>query len=676
MSPSASADLALMRAAMLLESDPAAAARHASDILASSPGHEEANLLLATACRRLGDAATATGVLESLSKVHPASPVMQLELGRAYAAAGRGAEALAAFRRAVGRDAALADGWRELAAQRFLAGETLLGDAAYLKYSRLAPEPPELLDAKVALGADRLDAAEAMLRQHLRQAPRDVAALRLLADVAARRGNRPEAERYLTQCLELAPGNAAARHELARLLYRQERIAEALPLIERLLAAEPRNTSYLSLQAQAMRLVGRTAESIALMEGVVADFPDDAQAWLIFGNLMREVGEQARAIEAFRRSLAAQPGFGEAYWALANLKTFRFTDGDMESMQRQLEQSPASGSSRIHLEFALGKALEDAERFAASFDHYARGAALQRATMAYDPSATTAYTQRSKALYTERFFADRSGWGDERTDPIFIIGLPRCGSTLLEQILASHSQIEGTRELPDVPAIVMQLFCRPNPDSSDYPESLASLGRAEIEALAARYLAGTEVRRPLRLPRFVDKMLGNFSHLGLIHLMFPGATIIDARRHPLGCGFSCYKQLFAQGMNYSYDLGELGLYYRDYFDLMEHIDVVLPGRVHRVHYEQLVEDPESEVRRLLDYCRLPFEAECLRFYANRRAVQTISSEQVRRPIYSDAVDQWRHYEPWLGPLKDALGDLVDQYPVPKRPKKTAGRSPP
>ncbi|MHB8475076.1 MAG: sulfotransferase [Steroidobacteraceae bacterium] len=651
-----------MRASMLLESDPAAAARQASDILASSPGHEEANLLFATACRRLGDAATATGVLESLTKAHPGSAVLQLELGRAYAANGCGAEALAAFQRAVDLDASLADGWRELAARHFLAGETRLGDLAYLHYGRLAPLPPGLTDALVARSADRLDAAEAMARRHLEHAPRDAAALRLLADLAAQRGDTAQAERILSECLEVAPGDAAARHELARLLCRQERVAEVLPLIERLLAADPLNSGYRSLKAQTLRLIGRSSEAIALMEAVVAEFPDDAQAWLIFGNVLREVGEQARAIQAFRRSLAARPEYGEAYWALANLKTFRFTAADEESMQAQLARSPSSGSSRVHLEFALGKALEDAGEFAASFDHYSHGAALKRATMTYDPEATTEYVRRSKGAYTADFFVARAHFGLERTDPIFIVGLPRSGSTLLEQILASHPQIEGTRELPDVPAIVMELFSRAAPGSVEYPESVASLENGEIEAIAARYLAGTDMRRLLKLPRFVDKMLGNFSHVGLIHLMFPRAAIIDTRRHPLACGFSCYKQLFAQAMNFSYDLGEMGRYYRDYADLMAHFDAVLPGRVHRVHYEQLVADSEGEVRRLLDYCGLPFERQCLQFYENRRAVQTISSEQVRRPIYSDAVDQWRHYEQWLGPLKEALGDLVERYP--------------
>lgn len=674
MTSSDSADLALMRASMLLESDPAAAASLASDVLARAPEHDEAKLLLAAACRRLGDAAKSIGVLESLCAAHPGSPVMQLELGRAYAAAGRGTDAMSAFQRAVEFDAAFADGWRELAAQRFLAGDTVAGDRAYLAYSRLAPDPPDLFDAHVAVTANRLDAADGILRAHLRRSPRDAVALRLLADVAERRGDSGEAEKCLNACLDLTPGDAAARHELARLLYGQERTAEALPLIDRLLAAEPHNTDYLGLKAQSLRLAGRTEEAIALMQRVVAEHPGDEQMWLVFGYVLRGGGEQAQAIEAYRRALAARPGFGEGYWALANLKIFRFSEDELRSMQEAASGSASgsppgsatasaaasvSGSGRIHLEYALGKALEDAGQFEPSFEHYSRGAALKRATMAYDPAATSDHVRRSKALYTADFFAERASFGNERPDPIFIVGMPRSGSTLLEQILASHSQVEGTRELPHVPAIVREF--------EQYPEHVAGLGAPELAGLAARYLEKAHSHLTLGLPRFVDKMLGNSGHIGLIHLMFPRAAIIDARRHPIGCSFSCYKQLFARGMNFSYELGELGRYYRDYADLMDHIDTALPGRVHRVHYEQLVADPETEVRRLLEYCGLPFEAGCLRFYENRRIAQTISSEQVRQPIYSDAVDQWRRFEPWLAPLKEALGDVVERYPATRTP---------
>jgi tetratricopeptide (TPR) repeat protein len=547
----------------------------------------------------------------------------------------------------------------------FAAGETRAGDAAYTKYRRLTPDPPELSDAIVALADNRLAVAEALLRRRLLQVPQDVVALRMLADAATRRDDYAEAERRLTECLELAPGFAAARYDLAQLLYTQHRNFEVLPLVERLLAAEPRDIDYLSLKAQALRLTGRSDEAITLLEQAVADHPDEERAWLLCGHLLREVGQQARAIEMYRQALAIHPLSGRAYWSLANLKTFRFSREEITTMQQQLALGVIRGAERTHLEFALGKALEDEGEFAASFEHYARGNALHRATISHDAGAMTADVQRSKRLYTASFFAERSGWGSGRTDPIFIVGLPRSGSTLLEQILASHSQVEGTRELSDIPAVALELIARANPGGRwEYPESVAALGRPDMEAFAELYLSRTQAHRPLGKPRFVDKMLGNFGHIGFIHLMFPHAAIIDARRHPLGCGFSCYKQLFSRDLGFSYDLSELGRCYRDYADLMAHFDAVLPKRVHRVHYEQLVADPQGEVQRLLDYCGLPFEQQCLHFYENRRVVQTLSSEQVRRPIYSDAVDQWRHYEPWLEPLKDALGDLVERYPRP------------
>ena len=665
MTPSASVDLELMRASLLLDSDPLGAAQRASGILAGSPGHPEANLLFATACSKLGDAAAAAAALESLTNAHRDTPFMQLELGRAYAASGRGAEAVSAFRRAVALDAGLAEGWRELAAMSFGAGDTRAGDAAYAHYSRLTKDPPELSDAIVALADSRLESAEALLLRRLDQAPNDVAALRLLADVATRREDYAEAERRLTRCLELTPGYAAARYDLANLMFTLHRHSEVLLLVERLLASEPRSIDYLSLKAQTLRFVGRNDEAVALMEAAVADHPDEDPAWLLYGHLLREVGRQSQAIDRYRRALAVRPGSGRAYSSLANLKTFRFDAADLAAMQELLAHGGLTSFDRTHLEFALGKALEDEGEFEASFEHYARGNARYRTTTGYDPNAMTAIAQRSMAVFTDRFFAERLGWGSERADPIFIVGLPRSGSTLLEQILASHSLIEGTRELPDIPNIGRELTARPNPAGREgYPEPVAVLERPEADEFAARYLSQTQLHRPLGKPHFVDKMLSNFVHIGLIQLMFPNAAIIDMRRHPLGCGFSCYKQIFARGLGFTYDLSEIGRYYRDYALLMEHFDAVLPGRVHRVHYEQLVGDPEGEIRRVLEYCRLPFEAGCVRFYDNRRVVQTISSEQVRRPIYSDAVDQWRHYEPWLGPLKAALGDLVDRYPTP------------
>ena len=661
-------DLELMRAAALLEADPASALRCASAILGHSPEHEQARLLLATACRRLGDPASATGVLESLAGTQAGSPTLQLELGRAYVASGRHAEAIGAFEAAVALDARLADAWRELAAQRFSAGDTKGGDGAYAEYSRLAPQSPELTDAAVALGERRLDVAAALLTQRLARAPDDIVALRMLATTERGRDNFFEALHYLNQCLQIAPGYAAARFDLANELCAQHRHKEAEPHVERLLAMEPRNSSYIRLQAMSLRFYGRNSDAIALMQRIVEENPDDADLRLLYGHMRRDVGEQAGAIEAYRQAIALQPGIGEAYSSLANLKTVPLTDTDREAMLRQLARSLPTDSSLIHLEFALGKYFEDALEYAQSFEHYARANALQRATIYYSPEMLNACVARSKALYTPQFFAERVHWGSHRADPIFILGMPRAGSTLLEQILASHSQVEGTRELPDVPAIARDLMLGAKSDGErSYPGAIATLGPADFKTYAARYLQETTDHRPLGKPRFVDKLPGNFVHIGLIHLMFPRATIIDARRHPLGCCFSCFKQLFGRGQSYSYDQEELGRQYRDYCELMEHMDAVLPGRVHRVYYEQLVADPEGIVRRLLEHCGLPFEAGCLKFYENPRVVNTLSSEQVRRPINSEAVDQWRHFEPWLGDLKAALGDLVDRYPAAAQP---------
>ena len=561
-------------------------------------------------------------------------------------------------------DDRLADAWHGLAAERFRAGDTHGGDLAYAQYDRLAPLPPEFNDAAVALGDRRLDVAIGSLKQHLQKLPEDVRALRMLATIARARDDTYESEEYLKQCLQLAPGYAAARFDLATELSAQQRHSEAMPHLERLLAGEPQNPDYLGLKAQELQFHGRNAEAIALMQQVAADNPHDARWRLSCGHLLRETGDQAGAIAAYRQALAIQPGMGEAYWSLANLQTVHLTAADREAMEEFARRAP-TGPGRPQLEFALGKACEDAAHYEQAFQHYARGNSLYRSSIFFVPDDLSLGVRRSKALYTSRFFAARAAWGSTQADPIFIVGMPRAGSTLLEQILASHSQVEGTRELPDVPGIVRELIVGAvSGGESNYPDLVGTLGRPEIDAYAARYLKRTQVHRPHGRAHFVDKMPGNFAHVGLIHLMFPRATIIDARRHPMACCFSCYRQLFGRGQPFSYDLEELGMHYRDYCELMEHFDAVLPGRVHRVYYEQLVADPEAEVRRLLDHCGLPFESGCLRFYENRRAVSTISSEQVRRPINADAVEQWRHFEPWLGKLAATLGDLVARYPVP------------
>jgi tetratricopeptide (TPR) repeat protein len=659
-------DIKLARAAALLDSDPSAAAREAAQILKEHPGHPAATLLLGTARRSCGDAAAAEA-FEELAATQPESAQIQLELGRTQAAEGNHEQALAALTRAVELEPNLAQAWSELAALHAARGDTRACDVAYAHFARLATPDWHLNEAASALAARRYGAADGLLRRHLAQAPRDVAALRMLAEIAAGRENYLEAERLLGECLKIAPGYSHARLDLARLLYSQQKADPMLPLLERLLALDPNDLRYRSLQASAYALLGQNDLATRLLSALITEFPDNENLWLSRGHSLRTAGRLTEAIAAYRKSAELRPEFGEAWFSLANLKTFRFTADEIAAMRVQVAREDLNDSDRFQFEFALGKALEDAGEFADSFAHYARGNALRRAEVLYDGDANTRLVKRTEQLYTKEFFAARVGFGCPAPDPIFIVGLPRAGSTLLEQILASHSQVEGTRELPDIPGFALELGALGlSGEPPAYPQSVAPLTNAQLTALGDRYLAQTRPNRLLGRPRFIDKMPSNYFHVGLIHLILPNARIIDARRSPLGCCFANFKQHFQTGVWFTYSLEDLGRYYRDYVRVMKHFDAVLPGRVHRVCYEDLVANLEGEVRLLLDYCGLPFEAQCLRFHETRREVQTASSEQVRRPLYADSVEQWRNYEPWLDKLKEALGDVIEQYPATTR----------
>ena len=659
MTAASDVDLRLIRIASLLESNPAAAAREAAQIVRSHPRHAAALLLLGTAHRACGNAPAAAAQLAELAAAQPDSAPVQLELGRTLAAQGDTERAFGALSRALQLQPDLAEAWAELAALHAARGDLRACDAAYANFTRLAPPERHLAEAAAALAARRLPTAEALLRERLTKAPRDVGALRLLAAVAAEREDYVEAERLLGECLALAPGYSEARLDLARVLHSQQKAAPMLPLLERLLALEPHSFRYRTLQASVYNLLGQNERARQIHEQLLTEFPDNELLWLYYGHSLRIAGQLAQAIAAYRRSAQLKPQFGEAWFSLGNLKTVRFSDEDIATMQTQAARTDLDDNTRLHFEFALGKAFEDQRTFAASFEHYARGNALRRAMVQYDADGFTRFVERSRALYTPEFFAGRAGSGNPAPDPIFVVGLPRSGSTLIEQILASHSQVEGTRELPDIPGFALELGALERPGKPPaYPASVARLDRAQLAALGDRYLAQTRPHRVLGRPRFVDKMPANFNHVGLIHLLLPNAKIIDARRAPLACCFANFKQHFQSGVWFTYSLEDLGRYYRDYVHLMRHFDSVLPGRVHRVQYEALVGDLEGEVRRLLAYCGLPFEEQCLRYYETERAVQTVSSDQVRKPIYADAVEQWRNFEPWLGPLKEALGDLA------------------
>jgi tetratricopeptide (TPR) repeat protein len=654
---------ALTQAARLLAHDPALAAVQADEILTVVPGHAAALQLKGAALRRQGRPDAAYALLAPAAARAPMHAGLQMETGLSCAALGREAEAEAALERAVRLDPALGEAWGALGDLFTLSGHGARADEAYARQIAAGVRDEELMAAAAALCAQKLPEAERLLRARVKRRPTDVAAIRMLAEVGARLGRYGDAEKLLTRCLELAPSFEPARHNLAVVLVRQSRFADALIEIERLMARNPHHPSYRNLKAAALSRIGEYDAALALYEGVVAELPEQPKVWMSYGHTLKTAGRTDASITAYRESIARAPHLGESYWSLANLKTFRFTPNDIAAMEAQLARADLDGEDRFHFHYALGKAYEDAREFARSFTHYAEGARLRRERIRYDADANHQAMQRARAFFTPEIFAGRAGAGASAPDPIFVVGLPRAGSTLIEQILSSHSLVEGTMELPDLGVIARSLGDRRGRRStSAYPESLGELDHDALRALGEDYLARVAIQRKTDRPFFIDKMPNNFEHAGLIHLILPNARIVDARRHPLGNCFSAFKQHFARGQAFSYDLEELGRYYGDYVALMDHFDRVLPGRVHRVFYERMVEDTESEIRSLLDYCGLAFEPACLEFHANERAVRTASSEQVRQPIFTDAKEHWRNYEPWLDPLKRALGDALTSYP--------------
>lgn len=660
----ATLEAALAHASRLLATDPALAAEQASEIIKAVGNHPPALLVLGVSYRVRGELDQALRILEPLALAQPNWAMAHLELGIALGRARRGDEALKALRRAVALKPDLPQAWLALGDHLAALDDAAGADAAYASHIKYSTRDPGLLAAASALCENRIPEAETLLRAHLKTSPTDVAAIRMFAEVAARLGRHEDAENLLARCLELAPSFHAARQNYALVLYRGNKPVQALAEIETLLAIDRSNPGYRNLKAVVLCRVGDYAPAIALYAGILTEYPKQARIWLSYGHALKTAGDSDQAIAAYRRCVALEPEFGEAWWSLANLKTFRFSSQDVQAMRAQLAHSDLQAEHRHHLQFAMGKALEDEGQYRESFEHYLQGNALRRGTLPYDADDNALRVQRIKRIYTPAFFRERAHFGAAARDPIFIVGLPRAGSTLIEQILSSHSAVEGTMELPDI--ISMTRLLRQQAGSSEsipYHDVLATLGEGDVRALGERYIEHTRIQRKTDAPLFIDKMPNNFAHIGLIHLMLPNARIIDARRHPLACCFSGFKQHFARGQNFTYSLDDIGRYYRDYVELMAHFDDVLPGRIHRVFYETMVEDTENQVRHLLDYCGLPFEEQCLRFFENARPVRTASSEQVRQPIYREGVDHWRHYDPWLAPLKGALGPVLESYPA-------------
>ena len=528
------------------------------------------------------------------------------------------------------------------------------------KYVERGIRNPQLIEAALAINEDRLHEAEPILRAHLKRDPLDVAAIRLMAQLAARVGRYKDSEALLRRALELAPDFIVARSNLAGILYRQNRFPEAVETLDQVLHVEGDHMPSRNLKAAALGRIGDYDEALELYDELTKRFPDNAKLWMSQGHLLKTVGRQDDSISAYRQALVIEPTLGEIWWSLANLKTVKFDDADLGAMQAALAAPGLSDEDHFHLDFALGKAFDDRQEPDRAFSHYVAANSLRRKELDYNSAVITDHVDRIIGQFTPKFLAERVGQGCVAPDAIFVLGMPRAGSTLVEQILSSHSAVEGTMELPDLPAIALREGRGGGP--AGWIDAVADMPPARLAELGAEFIERTRIQRKSDKPFFIDKLPNNWIYVGLIHLILPNAKVIDARRHPMDCCFSNFRQHFAKGQAFSYDLTDMGRYYSDYVRLMAHFDAVLASRMHRVIHEELVESPETEVQRLLDYLGLPFEDACLKFHENSRAVRTASSEQVRRPLNRDGMDQWKPYETWLDPLKNALGERWCRYP--------------
>ena len=655
---------AMAHARELMGREPQQALLQLSEILAVVPDYTPATLLKTALLRQLADPKEALKQLMPALRTHPDSVEVLFEYALTLSALQRGAEAVVALEKVVATMPDHPEAWRLLADHAAAVGDTDKSEAAHLRHLRCASQNPDLQKAAAAMIANKLPVAERLLKAYLKAAPTDVTAARMLAEVAVRVGRNDEAQALLEYCLELAPGFSGARYNLAILLHRTNQSNGALAEVEKLLAEDPKRPGYRNLAAVVCSRIGEYERSSEFYQALLEEYPDNAKVWLSYAHVLKTEGKREQCEAAYRKAIERDAGFGEAYWSLANLKTFRFTPDDIKNMNTQVARDSLEVSSRVQFHFALGKSAEDEGNHALSFKHYESGNTLHRSDLNYQSQQNTARAARMKSRFTADFFREREGMGCTESGPIFIVGMPRAGSTLLEQILASHSMVEGTTELPDIITLAKELRSRATEDEAGvYDGVLARMSRTELEELGRQYLERTRIHRKTDKPFFIDKMPNNFLHIGLIQVSLPNARIIDARRHPLACCFSNFKQYFARGQSFSYSLKDVGHFYRDYVDLMDHYDAVLPARIHRVIYESLVNDTEGEVRSVLEYCGLPFEEGCLRFFENKRPVRTASSEQVRQPIYQSGVEQWRHYDAFLAPLRDALGSALEDYPV-------------
>ncbi len=624
---------------------------------------ENRDLLYCVAvCQRyLNNVPEALETLRSLERFHPGFSRLYQEQGHCYIQLRDAQSAIGAFLQAVHANPALPASWRRLQSLYQLTGDAENERLASEHVQTLARLAPDVITATGYFSDGDVGLAESLIRAYLLEHEQDVEAMRLLAKIGVARDVLDDAELLLESVLEIAPDYRAARHDYANVLLKRHKHVAAKVQLEQLLAGEPDNRAYKTTYGAVCVGIGDHERALNVYRGLLVGAPQTAEIQLSIAHTLKTLGRGEEAVAAYRAAASDRPSFGDAYWSLANLKTYRFTDGELANMRLLVQSTDIALDDQLHLCFALGKALEDRGNYAESWRYYERGNELKKSLSRFRVEQIERNTRLQQAVCTVPFFERRKGWGSPNPDPIFIVGLPRSGSTLLEQILASHSLVEGTMELADIQRIVLGLQGRQmNGDETLYPGVLGRLKPEALRDLGEQYTNETRVYRSGK-PFFIDKMPNNFRHVGLIHLMLPNARIIDARREPMACCFGNLKQLFANGQEFTYSVDDIARYYRSYLELMRHWDHVLPGRVLRVQHEDVVDDLEGSVRRLLEYCGLDYETQCVEFHKTQRSVHTASSEQVRQPINREGLEQWRHFEPWLGPLKMALADALDTY---------------
>ncbi len=647
--------------AALQGGDPAAAARFAGTVLEQAPDDHEALYLRAVALRYLKQFDEALSTLQQLKALRPGYGRAWQEEGHLFSRTGDDDSAIRAYEEAITHNPALAASWNALTSLYQRTGRQTEADRARAQFQRLSGLPRELVSVASFMHEGRLYKAERLCRAFLQTHPHHPEAMRLLANLGVKLHVLDDAEFLLESVLEFEPEFIIARVDYVDVLQRRQKYQRALEEAQKLCDLDPDNPAFQTLYANQCMSVGDYDKALEIYDQALREMPDNSQVHLVRGHALKTVGRQQEAIEAYHKAAHHRPRFGDAWWSLANLKTYTFTDEEIGVMRQQEAAEGTSLVDRYHLCFALGKALEDRRDWADSFEHYRRGNAMKRQETRYSMERTTRDFDLQRETCIPELFRKYEGAGHSAPDPIFIVGLPRAGSTLLEQILASHSMVDGTLELPNIMALAHRLDGRRRVDDEPrYPGVLTDLPAGKLAQFGQEYLDDTAIYRQ-QAPFFTDKMPNNFRHIGLIRLILPNAKIIDARRHPMACCFSGFKQLFAEGQEFTYGLEQVGRYYRDYVELMEHWDRVLPGHILRVQHEDVVHDLETQVRRILEFCGLPFEQACLDFHRTDRVVRTASSEQVRQPISTGGLEQWKHYEPWLDPLKEALGPALTGY---------------